>query len=65
MFSTFISIFLFLENSHVYSLLLDGQTDDNVLQLLVKLEADVNNNKARLKELEETCTCSGNFSYNI
>ena len=46
-------------------LLLDGQTDDNVLQLLVKLEADVNNNKARLKELEETCTSSGNFSFNF
>ncbi|XP_045199085.2 uncharacterized protein LOC123553436 [Mercenaria mercenaria] len=42
----------------VYSLVLDQQTDPNVLQLLVKLEADFNNMKSKMEELEESCTCA-------
>ncbi|XP_053397484.1 uncharacterized protein LOC128556414 [Mercenaria mercenaria] len=42
----------------VYSLVLDQQTDPNVLQLLVKLEADFNNMKSKVEELEESCTCA-------
>jgi hypothetical protein len=59
MFNTIVILFLVLGTSTVYSLLLDEQPDSSVLQLLVKLEADVNSNKAQLKELQEACTCSG------
>ncbi|XP_060592021.1 caprin-2-like [Ruditapes philippinarum] len=59
MFNKIVILFLVLGANKVNSLLLDEQPDSSVLQLLVKLEADVNNNKAQLKELQEACTCSG------